>query len=67
MPMYRYDIINLVRQAYKRGELELPKGLKFLCINRKLLSYAERGENSTQQIITAKGSGNFPQSLLGMA
>ncbi len=28
MPMWRYEIINLLRQAFIRGELELPKSLK---------------------------------------
>ena len=29
--MWRYEIINLLRQAYKRGELRLPKPLKAAC------------------------------------
>nr|WP_244886742.1 IS91 family transposase [Endozoicomonas montiporae] len=28
MPMWRYEVINLLRQAFIRGELELPKSLK---------------------------------------
>ncbi len=28
MPMWRYEIINLFRQAFARGELKLPKSLK---------------------------------------
>lgn len=33
MPMWRYEIINLIRQAYKRGELKLPKAMKGTCPN----------------------------------
>ena len=33
MPMWRYEIINLMRQAYKRGELKLPKAMKDTCTN----------------------------------
>ncbi len=33
MPMWRYEIINLIRQAYKRGELKLPKEMKGTCTN----------------------------------
>lgn len=31
MPMWRYEIINLLRQAYQRGELVLPPGLQHRC------------------------------------
>jgi hypothetical protein len=31
MPMWRYEIINLFREAYNRGELKLPKELQVIC------------------------------------
>lgn len=31
MPMWRYEIIHLLRQAFIRGELELPKDLQAIC------------------------------------
>lgn len=34
MPMWRYEIINLLRQAYNRGELVLPETLKEIGSNK---------------------------------
>ena len=34
MPMWRYEIISLFREAYNRGELKLPKDLQATCPNK---------------------------------